>query len=143
MDLGLRILLHVCFSRTEFGLCDIYFDLFLQVPGVVGWRREGLHYKKNEVRIFYCIFICYDLFDGQLWWILSFLVAGVSGYCGKCKSSYVFKRYWCFVLHTCVSNIGVSRYYLFYLCTYLTHMLYNLLTFASNIYWMQIQWPKW
>ena len=60
----------------------------LQVTGAVGWRREGLVYKKNEV-----IDFSYFSFTSLLNSLLDyehFIRAGLLGYCGKCKSSYVF-----------------------------------------------------
>ncbi|KAG5540106.1 hypothetical protein RHGRI_020363 [Rhododendron griersonianum] len=75
----------------------------LQVTGAVGWRREGLVYKKNEVMSF-CSNALY-LFSCVMAILLSYssyLLTGVSGYCGECESSYVLKR--CSVLRCDVTG---------------------------------------
>lgn len=62
----------------------------LQVTGAVGWRREGLAYKKNEVSVEFLFSVYVDLLGCAEVMIICILSnAGVSGYCGKCKPSDV------------------------------------------------------
>lgn len=65
----------------------------LQVTGAVGWRREGLAYKKNEVSLILSYIHSIWLLPHTITSLQHWPVAGLPRYRGKCKSSYVFKRW--------------------------------------------------
>ena len=65
----------------------------LQVTGAVGWRREGLVYKKNEVS---CVLSCFHYLSlFPYYWGFTTLI--------HCRSSWILWRVWIFL---CLQKVG-------------------------------------